>query len=128
MSKVLVIDDDEMILKAIAACLTGTGLTILTTTDGPQGVEMYDSEKPDVVILDLVLPSSDGLDILKQLLANDPDAKIIICSGYGSQEAIDVAMGYGAFAFLNKPFDMESVVQLTISALHAKNGSVVKKA
>ena len=122
MSKVLVIDDDEMIIKAITTCLTGTGLTILTTTDGPQGIEMYSAEQPDVVILDLVLPSADGLDVLKQILKNDPNAKIIICSGYGSQEAIDVAMGYGAFAFLNKPFDMEAVVQLTVSALRAKNG------
>ncbi|MEM3155008.1 MAG: response regulator, partial [Candidatus Woesearchaeota archaeon] len=69
-----------------------------------------------------------GLEVLKQIRISDPNTKIIICSGYGSQKTVEEAMQNGAFAFLNKPFDVEAMIQLIISALRSKNepGSAVK--
>jgi DNA-binding NtrC family response regulator len=123
MSRVLVIDDDEMVLKALSIYLSGSGFTILTTADGPQGITIYNQEKPDVVILDIGLPSLDGLEVLKQLKRSDPNAKIIICSGYGSATTIDEAMQNGAYAFLNKPFDVEAMIRLIVSALRSESDS-----
>jgi len=128
MTRVLIIDDDEMVLKALSIYLSGSGFLIMTTADGPQGITIYNREKPDVVILDIGLPSLDGLEVLKQIRRSDPNAKIIICSGYGSQKTIDEAMQNGAYAFLNKPFDVEAMIQLIASALRSKgtSGTAVK--
>ncbi len=117
MSKVLIIDDDEMMLRALGNYLNEGGFTILTTADGPQGIFIYKNENPDVVILDLGLPSLDGRDVLKQILNYDPGAKVIISTGYGSKQTEEEVMKNGAYAFFSKPFDAVSLIEKIKSAL-----------
>ncbi len=121
MSKVLIIDDDEMMLRALSNFLTEEEFTILTTADGPQGILIYKKENPDVVILDLGLPSLDGRDVLKQILAYDQNAKIIIATGYGSSEIKEESLKNGAFGFFSKPFDAILLMEKIKSALRFPN-------
>ncbi|MDP1676602.1 MAG: response regulator [Bacteroidota bacterium] len=121
MSKVLIIDDDEMMLRALSNFLTEEGFTILTTADGPQGIMIYKKENPDVVILDLGLPSLDGRDVLKQILSYDHNAKIIIATGYGSSQIKEESLKNGAFGFFLKPFDAILLMEKIKSALRFPN-------
>jgi DNA-binding NtrC family response regulator len=119
MSKILVIDDDEMMLQPLSIYLDGSGFTVLSTADGPQGIMIYKRERPDVVVLDLGLPTMDGLEVLKQIRNYDPVAKVIIATGYGSPKTMGEAMNYGAFAFIDKPFDIEALIELIKSAMNS---------
>lgn len=119
MSKILIIDDDEMMLRALSNYLNDKGFSILTTADGPQGILIYKNENPDVVILDLGLPSLDGRDVLKHIINYDRDAKIIISTGYGSKQIEDEALKNGAFAFFSKPFDVVVLIEKINSALRS---------
>jgi DNA-binding NtrC family response regulator len=105
MPKVLVIDDDEITLALMHNILEEEGYSIFSTADGPQGIQIYKEREPDVVILDLALPSMNGLEVLRKLKRHDPDAKIIVVTGHGSEESAKVALRYGAWGYIEKPVD-----------------------
>jgi len=117
MTRVLVIDDDEMMLHPLSVYLTGSGYNVISTADGPQGITIYKREKPDVVILDLGLPTMDGLEVLKEIRGYDSKAKVIIATGYGSPNTVGEALSSGAFAFIDKPFDVESLIEIIKAAI-----------
>ena len=111
MAEILLIDDDEFMLSTVHAILLSAGFEVLSTADGPQGIEMYSMRKPAAVVLDLGLPSMDGLQVLKRIRQIDPDARVIVVTGYASDAAAEAARSMGAMAFLAKPFDRAALVE-----------------
>jgi CheY-like chemotaxis protein len=105
MPKILVIDDDEFMLSALTDYLVSGGFIVTKTTDGPQGIELYTKVKPAAVILDLGLPSMDGLQVLKRIREKDENAKVVVLTGYPSKAAERAAHAMGAAEFLSKPID-----------------------
>jgi two-component system chemotaxis response regulator CheY len=96
---------------------------LLTTADGPQGIELYKKEKPDIVLLDVGLPTISGLEVLKQIKQFDPDAKIIMITGYPSSLMKEEAMSNGAFAFYEKPGVIRVLREVTQNALASQVSS-----
>ncbi len=119
MNKILIIDDDEILLNALSNYLIEQGFIIHSTADGPHGIIVYKNESPNVVILDLGLPSMDGREVLTQILNYDKDAKIIIVTGYTSQQIQDDTIKNGAFGFFSKPFDIVLLIEKINSALQS---------
>ena len=119
MNKVLIIDDDEILLNALSVYLHGQGFSILSTADGPHGIMMYKNEKPDVVILDVGLPSMDGRDVLAQILNYDKNAKIIVVTGDVSVQIKEEVIKIGAYGFFSKPFDIILLIDKMNSALNS---------
>src|SRR3970040_1730113 len=119
MSKVLVIDDDEMLLSLMQNILQGEGYTILSTADGPRGIAIYKEERPDVVLLDLGLPSMNGLEVLRRIRSFVDKAKVIVVTGDGSAESVEVAHPPGAWDFVQKPFNNADVLKLIKTAIDA---------
>src|SRR5512135_914731 len=111
MSKILIIDDDEVLLTLLQNLLKDEGYAILATADGPRGIALYKEQHPDLVLLDLGLPSLNGLEVLREIHALDNEARIIIVTGYGSAETVEVASRSGASDFINKPFDPRKLVE-----------------
>jgi DNA-binding NtrC family response regulator len=109
--EILLIDDDEMILVLTQRLLEDAGFSVITTADGPQGVELYGTRHPDVVLLDLGLPSVNGMVALKEIRELDPRAKVIVISGYASQKAVDEALALGALDFLPKPLNAKELME-----------------
>lgn len=109
-TKVLVIDDDEILLHVVSNFLIAKGYSVLSTADGPQGVLIYKNERPHVVLLDIGLPSLDGYKVLKQILSIDAEAKVIIVSGYGSETTALKFLDTGAAAFHHKPVDLKDLI------------------
>jgi DNA-binding response OmpR family regulator len=105
MPSVLVIDDDEITLALMHSILEEEGYTIFSTADGPQGLSIYKERNPNLVILDLALPSMNGLEVLRRLRKHDADAKVIVVTGFGSEESAKVALRYGAWSYIEKPVD-----------------------
>jgi len=119
MKKALVIDDDELDLELLGIVLSKEGFTIISTADGPQGVTLYKHHQPDLVFLDLGLPSMSGIEVLQEIRAYDQNAVVLLITGYGSLDSANAAMKFGAAAFLEKSTDVETMVNKIKATLHA---------
>jgi DNA-binding response OmpR family regulator len=117
MTRVLVIDDDEMVLALVQRILSLEGIETLTTADGPQGLAIFKERRPDVVLLDLALPGMNGLEVLRKIRQLDEKAKVIVLTGSGSDESAEVALRYGACDFVRKPVDYADFVRRIKAAL-----------
>ena len=122
MHKILVVDDDEVLLKLLRHRLTDAGYQVFATADGPQGVTIYKKQRPDLVLVDLSLPSVIGLDVLKEIRAFDNKANVIIITAYGSVHSAVAALRYGASDYLQKPFDLDVVLKKIENVLHVGPG------
>jgi DNA-binding response OmpR family regulator len=117
MQRILLIDDDEFILSTLTAFLVNAGFSVSTTTDGPQGIALYTRVKPAAVILDLGLPSMDGLQVLKQIRERDAHARVVVLTGYPSKAAANAAHAMGAAESLSKPVEPELLLATLATVL-----------
>ena len=75
--------------------------------DGESALEMLREDEPEVMILDLKMPGIDGMEVLRQVKATQPDIEVIILTGHGNETDRETCMGLGAFAYLQKPVDID---------------------
>lgn len=116
--RVLVVDDLPMMRQALRDVIEEAGFVVAgEAIDGNQGLVAYMEHKPDVVLLDIVMPKLDGIAALKQLVRIDPDARVIMCSALGEQALIFRAIQLGARDFIVKPFRPQRVVESIRRAL-----------
>lgn len=104
MSKILTIEDDKFLRELIKRKIDDSGFESLVSVDGETGLESIQREKPDLVLLDLILPGIDGFEVLR-MAKSDPatkDIPIIILSNLGQQEDIGKALSLGAADYLVK--------------------------
>jgi DNA-binding NtrC family response regulator len=122
MPKILIIDDDEVQLSLLQTLLADQGYTLYSTADGPQGVELFRTHRPDLVLLDIGLPSISGIEVMKQVRQIDGKAKIIVITGYASVESAVHAIREGAWDYIRKPYNLQELGRKVETAL-----SIVKK-
>lgn len=109
--RVLVVDDLPFMRIAIREALSGTPFRIVGEAEnGSQGIERYQEYRPDVVLLDIVMPVLDGLTALKRIRRLDPRSNVIMCSALGEQAMIVRAIQLGARDFIVKPFRPERII------------------
>jgi two-component system chemotaxis response regulator CheY len=109
-AKILVIDDSGLARRNLRRILEGAGHDVVEAQDGMAALEMYFSEKPEVVLLDLVMSGMYGLDVLKKLRQLDPAARVVVVSADIQTPSRDLAREYGAGAFLSKPVEEADVL------------------
>src|SRR5581483_8851666 len=107
---VLVIDDEVLIRQSLHTVLADEGFEVSAAAAFAEAARAFDEEKPDIVLLDLVLGDGDGLDLLRRMKEQSPAIKVIVVSAHGSFERAVQAMKLGAYDFIKKPFDLEEVV------------------
>jgi len=112
MPKLLAIDDDPLILKSLGFVVPAGGVTLQTAGTVADGLRSFTSDRPDAVLLDVQLPDGSGLSMFGQLRAVDPKVPIIIMTGQGDAATAIEAMRQGAFDYLTKPFDPDTVGDL----------------
>ena len=113
---VLVVDDEVLIRKSLAKVLRARGYAVDTASTGKEGSEKIGEIRPQVMILDMRLPDTDGLSVLRKARSIDPLLQVIVITAYGDvQSAVD-AMKLGACDFLRKPYEMEDIVLAVGSA------------
>lgn len=110
MKKILIIDDDKMMLNALTTLLESEDCVIETSTDGEGGIRLYREHRPNIVLLDLRLPTTTGIEVLKEIMHVDGKAKVIIITGYPTPEVRTEAIENGALFFYEKSKD---ITQLT---------------
>ncbi|HIE05993.1 MAG TPA: sigma-54-dependent Fis family transcriptional regulator, partial [bacterium (Candidatus Stahlbacteria)] len=113
MDRVAIIDDDKGLTKTLSDLLKENGYKPLVYNDGRSALKAIPRYNPDVILLDLKLPDTDGFKLYHKIIDYDPGAKIIILSAFGSVETGMEAAKLGAFDFIEKPFSEEKIL-LTI--------------
>jgi len=114
MARILVIEDDEIVRGVVRRVLQSKGFDILEAMDGKVGVEVFQTESPDLVITDIVMPNKEGLETIRDLRRLDPDVKIIAVSGGGRNTPDDyliLAEKFGAARTFEKPFEWDDLVE-----------------
>ena len=118
MARILVVDDAAFMRKMVTDALTKGGHEVIGEAgDGTEAVEQYQSLKPDLTTLDITMPEKDGLSALKDIIALDPSAKVIMCSALGQESKVLESIKLGAKDFVVKPFQAERVLDAVGKAL-----------
>lgn len=115
--KLLLVDDSGLARRSMRAMLEPAGFEVIEAEDGMSALERYSIEKPDVVILDLVMKGMYGLDVLTKIRQMDPAARVVVVSADVQQSSQDMVHAAGAIGFLNKPVERERVLTLLRGAL-----------
>jgi two-component system chemotaxis response regulator CheY len=117
--KVLVVDDAIFMRRMIAEILVENGLEVIGEADnGSSAVERYKELKPDLVTMDIIMPEMNGIDAVRQIMAADSQARIVMCSALGQQALVQEALSAGARDFLIKPFNPSRVVEVVNKVLN----------
>jgi len=122
LAKVLVIDDDPNIGQVITQLLSDQSHEVILSYSGDDALELLKSEEFEVMIVDIFLPGTSGLEVIQAVSANYPDTKIVAMTAFGAQDDIDLkgfAERYGAITTLEKPFDNEILLKSVSKALGA---------
>jgi two-component system chemotaxis response regulator CheY len=114
--KVLLVDDSGMARRSTRRILEGAGYLVVEAEDGMSALERYFVEKPDVVMLDLVMKGMYGLEVLTKLREMDPEARVIVLSADIQTTSRDMVRTAGAAGFLNKPVDSEAMLEMVAKA------------
>jgi two-component system chemotaxis response regulator CheY len=111
MPNALIVDDAAFMRMMIKDILTKHGLEVVgEAEDGVEAVEKYKELKPDIVTMDITMPEMDGITALKEILAFDSSAKVVMCSAVRRQAMVIEAIQAGAKDFIVKPFKPERVL------------------
>jgi CheY-like chemotaxis protein len=115
MAKVLVVEDDKFLISAYRAKLTKVGFEVQMAGDGVEALEVLKTFRPDIILLDLVMPRKDGFMTLEEI-KQQPELKsipVIVASNLGQKEDLDKALGLGAVDYIIKSdLSMDSLVEL----------------
>lgn len=110
--KIMLVDDAAFMRMTIKNALTKAGYTdIVEAEDGQRAVEVYEQEKPDLVIMDITMPNMDGIQALQAIKSKDSGAKVIMCSAMGQEAMVVQAIQLGAMDFIVKPFKPDRILQ-----------------
>lgn len=111
--KILICDDSMLVRRNLKTHLAEKGcVQIFEAADGQQAVEKYKEHRPDLVLMDIVMPKKTGIEALKEIKAFDKGACVVMASSVGTQSKLKEAIVAGAADFLQKPFEPSAVERL----------------
>ena len=115
--RVLLVDDAAAIRNALRGVLEDAGIEVVgEAPDGDQGVAMVGSLRPDVVLMDLRMPSSNGFQATEQIVQEHPAVRVVVLSAYETQESAEAVRAAGAFAFLPKHCGADRIRDVVVAA------------
>jgi DNA-binding NtrC family response regulator len=119
MAEILVIDDDRQMRRLLARILKGAGHTIYEAENGRVGMELFRQQRPPLVISDILMPDTEGIETILSLRRDNPDLRIIAISGGSDPLYLDMATKLGASGSLQKPFSPDELLRLLDALLQA---------
>jgi two-component system KDP operon response regulator KdpE len=123
-TKVLVIEDDPNIVDLIRSNLAVRGFDTVLSTDGSKVLTLLDTEEPDMVLLDLMLPEADGFELCRQIRERSPVAIIVVSARGGERDKV-TALNMGADDYMTKPFGIEELLARILATLRRTRPAAV---
>ncbi|OAS83229.1 MULTISPECIES: response regulator [Metabacillus] len=112
MARILIVDDAKFMRMTLSNILIKANHEVVGEAEnGVEAIELFVKEKPDLVTLDITMPEKNGIEALKEIKQDYPQAKIIMCSAMGQQKMVVEAIEAGAKDFIVKPFDENRVIE-----------------
>lgn len=125
-SKVLFVDDEREFVQTVSQRLISRDVGTYGVYDGQEALELIAEDRPEVMVLDLKMPGLHGIEVLRQAKEIAPEIEVIILTGHGTTKDMEECMKLGAFAYMNKPVNIEEL-SATIKAANDKVHGVPKK-
>jgi len=120
MANILIVDDSRTSRRILKGVLEGDGHTVVAeAVNGQDGYDKYVEFKPDLVTMDITMPIMSGVESLKKIKGEYPDAKVIMVSAAGQQHNMLEAVQNGAAEFIAKPFDVEEIKKIINGVLNS---------
>jgi DNA-binding response OmpR family regulator len=119
--KILLVDDEQEFVQTLSERLKTRNLESTVVYDGEQALELVEQDQPDVMVLDLMMPGIGGIEVLRRLKRTHPNIEVIILTGHGSEQEEQLAADLGAFAYLQKPVNIEVLAQVMREAYQKVN-------
>ena len=119
--QLLLVDDSGLARRSMRSILEASDFEVVEAEDGMIALEKYFAERPDIVMLDLVMKGMYGLDVLTKLREMDPSACVIVVSADVQSSSRDMVQAAGASAFVNKPVDREQLLAVIRSVLEGSH-------
>ena len=108
----MIVDDARIMRSMLKKILIEGGYNVVgEASDGEEAIRMYTEQKPDLVTLDLIMPQLNGLEVLKEIIALDPEARVVVITAMKQESLTNQAFTLGAKGFIKKPFFRETVIQ-----------------
>lgn len=118
-SKVLLVDDEREFVETLSERLQMRQMESEAVYDGQAALECVEKDDPEVMIIDLKMPGIDGIEVLRRVKQTRPEIEVIVLTGHGSEQDRTTCMSLGAFAYLQKPVDIDLLSE-TLRAAHDK--------
>lgn len=115
-SKVLLVDDEREFAETLSERLMIRDVGTAVVHDGQAALSVVENDDPEVIIIDLKMPDIDGMDILKKVKQSRPEIEVIVLTGHGSDADRDICLGLGAFAYMQKPVEIEALNKIILEA------------
>ena len=110
--RVMLVDDASFMRMMLKNILVGSGYEVIGEAEnGAKAVEQFKALKPDLVIMDIIIPEMGGIDAVREIIKGNPTAKILMCSSMGQQSLVVEAIQAGAKDFIVKPFQPSNVLE-----------------
>ncbi|MFC1704676.1 response regulator transcription factor [Candidatus Omnitrophota bacterium] len=119
--KILIVEDDPAILVGLVDLLSGEGFEVCSTRDGAQALHLYETEKPDLILLDIMIPEQSGYDVCKQIRSKDATIPIVMLTAKGQEVDKVVGLEIGADDYVVKPFGVKELIARVRAALRRAN-------
>jgi DNA-binding NtrC family response regulator len=119
--RILAIDDEPSMLEWLRLLLEGEGYEVRTALVGARGEEVFRSWRPDVIVLDMILPDVDGLELLRRFRQANEEIEVIVITGHGTVPAAVNAMKAGAYSFVEKPVEPSALVAVLEKAVERRD-------
>ena len=111
-ARILIVDDTLFMRRMLRNILVEADMEVVAEAkNGREAVDLYRQHHPDLVIMDITMPEMDGIAAVREIMAEDPAARIMMCSALGQQNMIMDALKDGALDFVQKPFLPEKVLE-----------------
>lgn len=121
--KILLVDDEEEFVNTLAERINMRLFNADIALNGETALKMIDNDIPDIMVLDLRMPGIDGIEVLKKVKHMYPEVQVIILTGHGSKQDKDAAISLGAFDYLQKPVEIDSLVKKIRQAYKKRKAS-----
>ena len=112
MAKIMIADDSDAIRLVLKDILSiGEHEVVVEAVDGAEAVDFYKQHNPEILLLDLAMPKKDGLEVVKDVIEYDSNAKIILITASDDQKVINQCLASGATSYISKPLDFNTVLK-----------------
>jgi nitrogen regulation protein NR(I) len=125
---ILIVDDEENVRYSFRKLFRDPLIEIIEATNGLDALTVLKKENPDLVLMDIEMPGMNGLEAIQRIKIMQPSLPVIIMTAFGTTERVIAAMKYGAFEYIEKPFDIERLKTLVKEALETKKFTKSEKA